>query len=191
MKNKEIQIKCNGSDYIDIDKLMDFQEEIKSISLENLEKLKNNIKTNGFILPLCVWKNNILDGHQRKKAILELVKEGWKISNIPIIKIQAETEKDAKKIVIDLASQYGDIDLNKLKQYINLHNIDTNRIIIKKNIIRITSTPIKLQTVKENLKPFKQSHILISFNPDQLDTVNKCLENLRNIKGIEFEHAEN
>lgn len=76
-EDKTIKIACSGTDFAGIKELKNFQGKIKSISDINLEKLKTRIK-NSFDFPFFVWVNSegekkIIDGHQRRKAILSLL----------------------------------------------------------------------------------------------------------------------
>lgn len=114
---REIKIKCTGTKFVSLHDLKEFQEDIKKINPHNLNKLKESIKKS-FILPFCIWNNNILDGHQRKKALIDLENEGWIIPELPVIEIEAKTIADAKKIVLSLTSQHGEFDLSKVQEYI-------------------------------------------------------------------------
>ncbi len=47
IKTKEISIKCEAKEYIDIDKLIPFQGKLKAITKENFEKLKRSLIKDG------------------------------------------------------------------------------------------------------------------------------------------------
>ena len=74
---------------------------------ENLEKLKHGIKKDGIVAPFLVWKNLILDGHQRFVALSLLAKEGIKIPELPVVEIKATSVKDAKKKLLYASSRYA------------------------------------------------------------------------------------
>ena len=86
---------------------------MKSISPENLNKLKNSILKYGFSFPKAVWKsggnNYIIDGHQTTKALKELEEEGYTIPEIPYFEVKAKDKQEAKKYLLLLNSQYGKI----------------------------------------------------------------------------------
>ena len=94
--------------------LKPFQHDAKELSLENCEKLKSRILSVGFCSPVCVWENgedrNVLDGHQRISALASLEAEGYAIPPIPVIRIEADSEKQAQEILLSMISQYGDIN---------------------------------------------------------------------------------
>jgi len=65
---KVIQIKCKGADTLPIDRILEFQNDLKTLSKDNEKKLRNSILKFGFIAPFFVWDNQgewkLLDGHQ-------------------------------------------------------------------------------------------------------------------------------
>jgi len=119
---KEIKVTCSSSDTIPLDDLIDFQGGLKTITNENLEKLKNSIIKHGITVPGFIWKsgkkNYVLDMHQRIKALQSLKEGGYKIPLIPIDYIQAKTKKEAKEKLLHISSQYGEFDLKGLDNFI-------------------------------------------------------------------------
>lgn len=108
----EIQISCKGADVLPLAELKDFQGDLKTITPENLDKLKRSIKKHGFTAPIFVWDNggvkNILDGSQRMKALIGLQAEGVHVPDLPVVYIYADNEKDAKEKLLYITSQYGE-----------------------------------------------------------------------------------
>ena len=109
---KEIKIKCKAADGMPLDELYEFQGELKTISDDELDKLKKSILKYGFSFPVFVWKNKILDGHQRLKAVKQLVSDGYKIKNnkLPVVRIEAKNEKEAAEKLLLINSRYAKID---------------------------------------------------------------------------------
>jgi hypothetical protein len=192
-KRKVIKIKCEGTQYVDFHELNEFQEDIKQSSREDLDKLKEEIKK-AFRLPFCLWKNKekwwILDGHQRKKALTELEKEGWCVPLLPAVEIKADTEAEAKKNVLLFISQTGEVDKDKLKIYVEKHKIELKNIVIRTKPINLNND-IKKTIHEEEVKPYKRMHILLSFHPDILIQVKVLLEKIKAIEGVEYEQGEN
>lgn len=91
--------------------LLDLQGDFKTLGKKQFEKLKNSIKKNGFIQPFFVWKdgdkNYILDGHQRKKAIIDLYGD---TIDVDCLEIRAQSILEAKKLCIYYASSYAEFD---------------------------------------------------------------------------------
>ena len=117
--------------------IKEFQEDIKKITNQNLDKLKNSIIGQGFILPFCIWNKWILDGHQRKKALVQLQSEGWKIPEVPAIEIKAKNKQEAKKIVLSLTSQHGEFDKQRLKLYIEAYQINITNLRLTKQELNL------------------------------------------------------
>ena len=135
---KTIQINCTGSDTKSIDEIKEFQGNLKDLSDQNFEKLKKEILELGFCEPISIWKGNICNGHQRLKVLKKMQEDGYLIPKIPVNIIKAKDKKEAKKIVLALTSQYGqiteeglfnfmqdaDILLDEVKESFNFNEID-------------------------------------------------------------------
>ena len=107
-------------DKIDSKELTPFQGNLKNLSKENYAKLKRTLETDGFRIPFFVWvnegKNYLLDGHQRLRVI---TKEGWH-QEYPVIKITAYDIDDAKRTLLKITSQFGDITIEGLDEFMPL-----------------------------------------------------------------------
>ena len=93
---------------IDYRTLKDFQGNLKDLTEKHYNKLKKSLGKQ-FDFPFFVWKdaeNNhwIFDGHQRHRV---LSKELATPYELPCIFIDAKDEKEAKKKLLALNSQYG------------------------------------------------------------------------------------
>lgn len=119
----EIIIKCQGADTLPIDAIIEFQGSLKKLSKNSLEKLKKRILQEGFIAPIFVWDhkgdNYILDGHQRLQALLSLREDGYTIPLLPVDFIHAEGIEDAKRKLLSITSQYGEFDVEELKEWMS------------------------------------------------------------------------
>ena len=126
----EIIIKCTGTDVIPFRQLKDFQGDLKTITDDNLDKLKNSIIKNGFCAPVFVWKNKdknyLIDGHQRLKALNSLFADGYTIPDIPIVYITADNKKDAKRKLLYISSQYGQFTIDGYADFALDLDIDFN-----------------------------------------------------------------
>jgi len=108
-----IRITSHAADLLPIDSLLEFQGNLKTITHENLDRLKRSILKHGFSAPIFVWKgvdNHILDGHQRLKALTALRQEGYEIPLLPIVYVDADSEAHAKEKLLYITSQYGSFD---------------------------------------------------------------------------------
>lgn len=113
-----------------LEEILDFQGGIKRLTKENMEKLKESILKYGFAAPVFIWatKKGItkkcLDGHQRAKILLHLKREGYEIPEVPVDYIYADTEKEAKEILLHISSQYGQWVAQQLDIYMIEAKID-------------------------------------------------------------------
>jgi len=95
--------------------LKDLQGNLKTLSSENLEKLKQSILKHGIFIPKFVWIENsknywIEDGHQTIKALASLEKEGYTIPDVPYVKVECDNKKDAAEKLLQINSRYGIIN---------------------------------------------------------------------------------
>ena len=120
-RKKTIEIKCKGADTLPIDRILEFQGELKELSKENEKKLRNSILKFGFIAPLFVWDDKgewrLLDGHQRLKTLLKMREEGYDIPMLPVDYIEADSEEDAKRKLLHISSQYGEFTTDGFENF--------------------------------------------------------------------------
>lgn len=88
-----------------VSKLREFQGNLKDLDKSRYDKLKRSVLKHGIFVPVFVWNDLLLDGHQRLRVALT---EGWDIE-WPIIRISADTEQEAKEKLLAISSQYGKI----------------------------------------------------------------------------------
>lgn len=114
---------------------------LKEISPESFNRLKFSLKRHSFIQPFNVWQDDqgklwILDGHHRKKAMLELIAEGMEIPDLlPANFIVCHSRQEASELVLVYSSIYAAVtpeleflqtevlDFSLLKQEIDLPEI--------------------------------------------------------------------
>jgi ParB-like chromosome segregation protein Spo0J len=118
-------VTCEAATALPLDLLLDFQGGIKTISDENLGKLKRRIVEHGINAPVFVWrtkakkpKHYIIDGHQRCMALRELRDEGYTVPDVPVAFIEAKSKKDAADKLLAITSQYGNIESAVVQDWI-------------------------------------------------------------------------
>lgn len=154
--SKEIRITCRGADTLPIDALIEFQKNIKTISKDNLAKLKRSILKHGFTAPIFVWKGvdyHIIDGHQRMKALLSLREEGYDIPLLPVVYIEADNEKEAKEKLLYITSQYGEFSTDGLCSFIDGLDIDFNDIRLSTGEFNFKSMLDQSETIGDDEAP--------------------------------------
>lgn len=117
-----MEIAFKKTEYIELDKLCEFQGELKELTKENYNKLYKQIKKK-FTMPFTVWQDkkgkiHMLDGHQRKRVLNEMKNQGEDIPDkFPCNFIEADSEKEAKEILLSFVSQYGKVTDEGLYQF--------------------------------------------------------------------------
>lgn len=91
----------------------------RRITLSKFEALKRSISDNGFVHPLVIQKegNRLIGGHQRRRALLELLGEGALESKVPCIVLDVDDSK-AKLLNIALNNTEGEFDTDLLARVI-------------------------------------------------------------------------
>ena len=121
--SKVILNRVKGCSTAPIGTFKEFQGTLKKIKRDSLEKLRQSMIRKGITAPLFVWQGNILDGHQRKIAAQSLIDDGYEVDDFPFVEIEAETEKEAREILLTYVSQYGEMTRQGLYDF--LDTIDT------------------------------------------------------------------
>ena len=119
--DNKIQVKAKGHTFLPIDRLLEFQGNLKRLTQQNREKLMASILEKGFIAPIFVWDDageyRLLDGHQRIKTLLWMRQQGWDIPMLPVDIIEADDEHDAKKKLLAITSQYGEFTVDGYAEF--------------------------------------------------------------------------
>lgn len=125
-----MEIICNKRTDLSIDKLVEFQGNLKDLSTINYEKLEKQIKKNGFADPFKVWFDgtnyNVLDGHQRLRVLKKMKDKGETIPKLPCDLIECKNKKQAKELVLAFTSQFGKITEEGLNEFINTNDLLTD-----------------------------------------------------------------
>ncbi|MBU0992387.1 MAG: ParB N-terminal domain-containing protein, partial [Proteobacteria bacterium] len=130
----EINITCKGSKYMPLDQLKNFQGNLKTLPVSELDKLKGSIMKHGFSFPVFVWNDSILDGHQRTFAVKKLMDEGYTIGNIPVVEIEAGSRTEAAEKLLILNSHYAHITEDGLSEFLSANELDINEIVSDLNL---------------------------------------------------------
>jgi len=117
-----VKITCSGELLVPANDLIDFQGSLKNLSDENYRKLRNSIETHGFASPVLIWKNDgksmILDGHQRLRVVKTMIAEGYECDPLPVCVVEADSEYQAKNLVLSFVSQYGRVEDQGLYEFL-------------------------------------------------------------------------
>lgn len=163
---KQIRIEARGADLVPIEKIMEFQGDLKSMDEATLKRFAAQIEKNGFSEPISIWKTKkgnhyILDGHQRTAAVRYMVEHmDYEMPEaLPVSYIHAKDRKTAKDMLLGNISQYGQIDDDGLAEF--LHGTD-----------------ISMEELNEDYSfaGFNLPKFVESFSPEVPDEANTVLE---------------
>ena len=110
-----VTIMCQTPEVIRLGQLTPFQGDLKKRTVKDIAALADSIKTEGLLMPFAVWRhdniNSLLDGHGRYAALTELALCDVEIitQDFPVIYIEADTEEQAKKMLLQITSSYGKV----------------------------------------------------------------------------------
>lgn len=125
----EIRITASGAERVPLAALNEFQGELKSLSKTSYEKLRREIKKEGFSFVVHVWKDpkgklHILDGHQRIRTVRKMVEfEGFTCAEVPVAYVEAKDLRHAKRKLLAAASQYGETTEQGLYEFMSENEI--------------------------------------------------------------------
>ena len=110
-----VTIKCSAPSSLKLGAFTPFQGDLKKRTDKDIASLAGSIQNEGLLMPFAVWQhdsvNYILDGHGRMAALVELALHDPTIAEqeFPCITVDAATEDDARKALLQITSQYGKI----------------------------------------------------------------------------------
>jgi hypothetical protein len=95
-----------------------FQGDLKLRSSDDIDALAKSLLEEGLITPFAVWhsveedKLYLLDGHGRMQAIIQLAMSDPEVLTqaFPVNVIDAESEEEARKRLLQIISTYGKIN---------------------------------------------------------------------------------
>jgi hypothetical protein len=174
-----LQIKCKTDSELSLIEMLPFQGELKQRSNQDIEDLKESLLTEGLLMPFAIWKNDqfhyILDGHGRYEAIVKIALQDPTVltQTFPVVIINAETEEEARKALLQIVSTYGKITKKGVVTFAQtLKNY-------KAPVVKFSTPKVKLlKTVSLNDKII----IRIKVTRDKVDQLTALL---KQVSGIE------
>jgi hypothetical protein len=173
-----LNLKCTTKDTALITEMIPFQGDLKKRTDKDLKELADSLLADGLLMPFALWtidnKLYILDGHGRYTAIITKVAiqdPSVLTQEFPVILIDATTEDEARKALLQIISTYGKISKAGLTKFAApVANYVAP-------IIKHTAPIVKHDHVKDE-------NIVVKLKVHK-DMVSKLLDILKPIKGIE------
>lgn len=107
---------------------MIIQGDLKELSQSEYLKLRKEILKNRFNDPFQIWKDDgalkIISGTQRKKTLLQMREEGYVVSKVPCLIVQADNEKQAREMLLERASAYGKVTPEGLFEFMSESDLE-------------------------------------------------------------------
>lgn len=128
-----IPIRCGG-DFLPLAELEPFQGELKSLDKKSYKRLRANLESYGIRFPVFIWRHEghtyTIDGHQRALVLKDMIADGWVLidNEIPVVEIQADSEQEAKQLILLATSQYGKTNPDALYEFLHAAEIDFEQI---------------------------------------------------------------
>lgn len=138
-KDKPIQIRdrVNRMDKIVWSEMLSIRnDDLKSHTEAQLEKLEQSLIHNGFIEPFAAWQDPktkeiyTINGHTRKKRLLALIDKGYSIpEKLSAFFIDCKNLNDAASVLPLYESKYGEIDSTKIKEFAITFELNETKLI--------------------------------------------------------------
>lgn len=128
--SKKIEVFIDEPDLprYEVKTLEPLQGELKKLTPENEQKLRNLITRKGFKLVPHIWQNGgvnyLIDGHQRVHVLKGLAANGWEVPPIPCVRIQAKNYHEAKDTVLLAVTQHGKLNKPGFVEFVDGEDFD-------------------------------------------------------------------
>ncbi len=175
---------------VPIEKIIPAKYNPRIITDKEIQEIDDSIDEFGMVEPGVINMHpsreyHLVGGHQRLKR--------WKLrghTTFPCVIVRIADEQKEKELNIRLNKAGGSFDQRLLAEYFKPDDLLAWGFEEKELGIRGMSN-MEYEEEKEELNPFKQSHILLSFPPELLPDIQEHLEKIIAIKGVEYEQAAN
>ena len=156
-----IKIKCESSNFLALNEITDFQGDLKERSAGDMEKIKKSIKKHGVAFPIFIWQteengetiNYCLDGHCRTRALREMAAAGEQIPPLPVDYIHAETEAEAKELLLKLISQYGHMTAESVLEFVGDTDIELEDLQLPDTMLNFSTDTFEGEDTADETNP--------------------------------------
>jgi hypothetical protein len=119
---KSVQNAIKELRQVRLDDLVIIQGDLKRLSSKEVEKLEKSMLEHGFSFPFFAWEDagilKLLDGTQRRKVIPLMKEKGISVpETFPCVIVDAKDEAEAKRKILLISSQYGEMTAESLSDF--------------------------------------------------------------------------
>ena len=196
-KKKKNDIGCPSIAKFKLTDLRPAKYNPRVITEENLAGLAASIKKFGCVEPIVVnirgGKNIIIGGHQRFKVL----KTAGAVECICVTVDYSKTNEKLLNLTLNNPQVQGQF-IERIDEYIEQLQAelgdDAAAVDLQIEKLQADIGPLKKDDCSyavEEIRPFKKTHVLISFSPELLPQIQDHLEAILKIEGIEYEQCSN
>lgn len=161
---KPVRIACDTKDHLPIESLTPIQGDLKSLSEGDYTKLRQEILDTGFAFPIYVWRspegvNYIVAGHQRHRTLTKMKADGHEVPAIPVVYIEADSMKQAKRRVLQDVSQYGQVEGSGLHEFMIGAEMDFPELEESFRFPEIDLDSFKMEFIDDNTVPAGEDEV--------------------------------
>lgn len=171
--------------------LKEWKKNPRNITKKGFERLVKQVKRLGQYKPIIITPDNeVIGGNMRLKAYRELnMEDVW----VSVVNPKDENEKMEYALSDNDRAGYYDSDLlaNMIPDYDLDWNDYTVDMMQPKTLEEILTGMDTYEVDESIIKPYKRTHVLISFEPSLITKIEKELEKIQSIDGIEYETGSN
>jgi hypothetical protein len=179
-----LKLNCETGNAAMLTEMTPFQGDLKVSNDKEIAVLAESLLTDGLNMPIALWAHDdrylILDGHQRYRALIALSLNDPSIlsQNLPVVLVKADTEDEARKIVLQSISQYGKITRKGLSGFITPAIADYKAPVLGK-VVRVKPQ------VSDSARPVRDMKATVRLRAPR-DILPRLLELLRQVEGVEI-----
>lgn len=174
-----IKINCESKETLKLTDMVPFQGNLKKRTKQDIDELISSIVNEGLMMPFAIWKhedkNYLLDGHGRKEALIKLAVDdpAMLTAEFPVIYVEADTEDDARKALLQITSTYGKITKAGVKQFcVSIPDYKAP------SIAKFVAKPVKVKDTKPVAEPDPKRPVVLKIRmpADKVEEFKKIME---------------
>lgn len=181
----------NGKETRKLSELRGWKKNPRNITKKGFERLLKQTKRLGQYKPIIITPDNeVIGGNMRLKAYRELnIQEVW----VSVVNPKDDNEKMEYALSDNDRAGYYDSDLlaNMMPDYDIGWDDYTVDLTQPKTIDEILSGMETYEIDESIIKPFKKTHVLISFEPSLIAKIEKELAKIKDTDGVDYETGSN
>lgn len=173
---------------VNIKEVLSNPDNPRTIKDEKFKKLVASIKEFPEMLeirPIVVDENMItLGGNMRLKAC-----KTAGLKEVFIIRANELTEDQKKQFIVKDNSSFGEWDFHALEKDFDFELLSDWGIDVPE-VSKIINETLK-EPKKDELKPYKKTHILLSFSPEKIMELKPFIDKILELEFVEYEQSSN